>query len=187
MCDAFRQSTDRRPASIARMVQRRAAIQNSCLCPEQQNFCVDPPVVRGQNVRSHHRPRARPKRALRAPQRLRTSSLVSPATNRHRHHISATLLDGRAGNGWARLLRCGRDRSGGGLSSAGYEPASVMWRLSLNRSEPAKKSGQNIPKNRCRTTIAERMMEKLAELPFIGDQVSRAGESPPARLRCSET
>jgi len=35
--------------------------------------------------------------------------------------------------------------------------ASVMRRLSLNRSEPAKKSRQNIPKNHCRTTIAERM------------------------------
>src|SRR5215472_10937114 len=46
-----------------------------------------------------------------------------------------------------------------------------MRRLSLNRSEPAKKSGQNIPKNRCLTTIAERMVETLAELPFIGDQV----------------
>jgi hypothetical protein len=33
--------------------------------------------------------------------------------------------------------------------------ASVMRRLSLNHSEPAKKSGQNIPKNRCRTTIAK--------------------------------
>jgi hypothetical protein len=33
------------------------------------------------------------------------------------------------------------------------------------------KSGQNIPKNRCRTTIAERMMETRAELPFIGDQI----------------
>jgi len=44
------------------------------------------------------------------------------------------------------------------------------------RSRP-KKSGQNIPKNRCRTTIAERMVETLAELPFIGDQVSRAAES----------
>ena len=39
------------------------------------------------------------------------------------------------------------------------------------RSEPAKKSGQNIPKNRCRTTVAEQMVETLAELPFIGDQV----------------
>ena len=29
----------------------------------------------------------------------------------------------------------------------------------------------NIPKNRCRTTIAERMVETLAELPFIGNQV----------------
>ena len=71
-----------------------------------------------------------------------------------------------------RLLRCGRDRSDGGFPNAGYEPASVMRRLSLNRSEPAKKSGQNIPKNRCRTTMAERMGETRAELPFIGDQVS---------------
>jgi hypothetical protein len=49
--------------------------------------------------------------------------------------------------------------------------ASVMRRLSLNHSEPAKKNGQNIPKNRCQTTVAERMMETLAELPFIEDQV----------------
>jgi len=42
--------------------------------------------------------------------------------NRRRHHLSATLLDGRAGNGWARLLRRGRDRSGGGFPNAGYEP-----------------------------------------------------------------
>src|SRR5215469_9524501 len=32
-------------------------------------------------------------------------------------------------------------------------------RLSLYRSEPAKKSGQNISKNRYRTTIAERMVK----------------------------
>jgi hypothetical protein len=56
--DAFRQSTDRRPASIARMVQRRAAIQNSCLCPEQQNFCVDPPDDRGLKARPHQRQQA---------------------------------------------------------------------------------------------------------------------------------
>ena len=43
----------------------------------------------------------------------------------------------------------------------------------FDHSEPAKKSAQNIPKNRCRTTIAERMVETLAELPFIGDQVVR--------------
>jgi hypothetical protein len=43
---------------------------------------------------------------------------------------------------------------------------------------PAKKSGQNIPKNRCRTTIAERMMETLAELPFIGDQVVCLSHEP---------
>jgi len=56
-------------------------------------------------------------------------------------------------------------------------PYPVMRRLSRHRSEPAKKSGQNIPKNRCRTTIAERMRETPAELPFIGDQVSRPAES----------
>jgi hypothetical protein len=28
-----------------------------------------------------------------------------------------------------------------------------------------------MPKNRCRTTIAERVMEKLAELPLTGDQM----------------
>ena len=41
----------------------------------------------------------------------------------------------------------------------------------VNRSEPAKKSGQKIPKNRFRTTVAELMGEMLAELPFIGDQI----------------
>ena len=40
----------------------------------------------------------------------------SGSRNRHRHHLSATLLDGRAGN------RCGRDRSGGGFPNADYEP-----------------------------------------------------------------
>jgi len=62
-----------------------------------------------------------------------------------------------------------------------------MRRLSLNRSEPATKSGQNIPKNRCRTTIPERMVETLAELPFIGNQVvflshDQAARSGPASM-----
>ena len=34
---AFRQSTDNRPVSTARIVQRRAAIQNACRCPVEQN------------------------------------------------------------------------------------------------------------------------------------------------------
>jgi hypothetical protein len=63
-----------------------------------------------------------------------------------------------------------------------------MWRLSLNRSEPAKKSGQNIPKNRCRTTTPERVVETLAELPFIGDQVGllkpRPGRPQSLGKRC---
>jgi hypothetical protein len=56
-----------------------------------------------------------------------------------------------------------------------------MRRLFLYRSEPAKKSDQNIPKNRCRTTIAERMMETLAELPLTGDQVVCLSREPAAR------
>src|SRR6516165_10247186 len=56
-----------------------------------------------------------------------------------------------------------------------------MRRLSLNRSEPAKKNGQNIPKNRCRTTIPERMGETRAELPFIGDQVVCLSHNQAAR------
>ena len=65
--------------------------------------------------------------------------------NRHRHHLSATLLDGRAGNGWARLSRCGRDRSDGGFPNAGYEPASVMRRLSLNRPAAGQKERPKYP------------------------------------------
>src|SRR5215469_4642772 len=61
-----------------------------------------------------------------------------------------------------------------------------MRRLSLNRSEPAKKSGQNIPKNRCRTTIPERMVETLAELPFIGDQVGLFRAQPGRPKRTAE-
>ena len=34
-----------------------------------------------------------------------------------------------------------------------------------------RKSGQNIPKNRCRTTVPERMVETPAELPVIWDMV----------------
>ena len=55
----------------------------------------------------------------------------------------------------------------------------------LNRSEPAKNSGQNIPKNRCRTTIAERMMETLAELPFYrgSGRLLKPRTGPPAPER----
>ena len=100
----------------------------------------------------------RPRFPLSAQLRLSDNLFLDPATDTD-IISSATLLDGRAKR-LARLLRCGRDRSGGGFPNAGMSrTASVMRRLS---SEPAKKSGQNIPKNRCRTTVAERMMETLA-------------------------
>jgi hypothetical protein len=44
------------------------------------------------------------------------------------------------------------------------------------RSRP--KRAANIPKNRCRTTIAERVMEMLAELPLTGDQVVSLSHEP---------
>jgi hypothetical protein len=59
--------------------------------------------------------------ALGSQSALQTTIFLAPR-NRHRHHLSATLLDGRAGNGWARLLGCGRNRSDGGFPNAGYEP-----------------------------------------------------------------
>src|SRR5215472_3704491 len=40
-----------------------------------------------------------------------------------------------------------------------------------------------IPKNRCRTTVAEQMVETCAELPFIGDQVGLLSHDRPARSR----
>jgi hypothetical protein len=65
-----------------------------------------------------------------------------------------------------------------GSLDPGYEPHPSCDDLFLNRSELAKKGGHNIPKNRCRTTIAERVMEQLAELPLTGDQ---AGAVPQGR------
>src|SRR6516164_8849596 len=56
-----------------------------------------------------------------------------------------------------------------------------MRRLSFNRSEPAKKSDQNIPKNHCRTTIAERMVETRAELPLPGIRSSTLSHDQAAR------
>ena len=58
-----------------------------------------------------------------------------------------------------------------------------MRRLSLNRLG----AGQNIPKNRCRTTVAERMVETLAELPFIGDQVGLFKPRPSRPQRTCRT
>jgi len=40
-----------------------------------------------------------------------------------------------------------------------------------------------IPKNRCRTTVAERMVETLAELPFIDDQVGLFRARPVGQVR----
>ena len=62
-----------------------------------------------------------------------------------------------------------------------------MRRWSLNELVAGQKGGQNNPKNRCRTTIPERMVETPAELPFIGDQVvclshNQAARSGPASM-----
>jgi len=144
-------------SSIARRVASRQSFRAAWLRPKQTDLVPD----KGQFRSRFHQPLSY----------CCPTTIFRDPRNRHRHHLSATLLDGRAGNGWARLLRCGRDRSGGGLPNAGYEPHQSCGDCPLTGSEPAKKSGQNIPKNRCRTTIAERLVETRAELPFIGDQV----------------
>ena len=53
---------------------------------------------------------------------------------------------------------------------APHPPANPLFRRSLT-ARSCQKAAKNIPKNRCWTTIAERMAERRAELPFIGDQV----------------
>ena len=65
---------------------------------------------------------------------------------------------GRAG--WKRLgpVVTMRSRSlGRGFPNAGYEPHPSCGDCPLTARSRATKSGQNIPKNRCRTTVAERM------------------------------
>src|SRR5215472_16028579 len=112
--------------------------------------------------------------------------------NRHRHHLSATLLDGPAGNGWARLLRCDRERSGGGFSNAGYEPHPSCGDCPLTGSAIVVRQrfyGIFWP---LFLAGSERIVETRAELPFIGDQVvclshdqaARSGtrQSPEAEL-----
>jgi len=78
---------------------------------------------------------------------------------------------GRLETGWARLLLAVSIARTAGFRMLVMSPHPSCDDCPLTRSEPAKKSGQNIPKNRCRTTIAKRMGETPAELAFIGDQV----------------
>ena len=91
---------------------------------------------------------------------------------RKKYLRSSGNTSGRAGwNGWARLLRCGRDRPGGGFPNARYEPHASCGDCPLTARSRAKKSGRCIPKNRCRTTVAERLVKTRAELPLMGDQI----------------
>jgi len=76
-----------------------------------------------------------------------------------------------------RLRSLGRLRDNRRMTDAAHNQHSET-----RRSEPAKKSGQNIPKNRCRTTIAEPIGETRAGLPFIGDQVVCLSHDQAARI-----
>ena len=55
-------------------------------------------------------------------------------------------------------------------------------RTMASRSRP-KRAAQNILKYRCRTTVAERMVETLAELPFIGGRSSGLSHDQALSLR----
>jgi len=52
-----------------------------------------------------------------------------------------------------------------------------MRRLSLNRSEPAKKSGQNIPKNRCRIPRSAPAGTRLTHMLPLAAQLARKARS----------
>ena len=91
--------------------------------------------------------------------------------NRHRHHLSATLLDGRAGNGWARLLRRGRDRSGGRFPNAGYEPHPSCGDCPLTARSRPKRAATISRKIVAGQPYLSGWWKREAELPFTGDQV----------------
>jgi hypothetical protein len=65
------------------------------------------------------------------------------------------------------------------MRSIWLQQMSRFWRNQCRE----RNDSANIPKNRCRTTIPERMVETLAELPFIGDQVICLSHDQAARLR----
>jgi len=73
----------------------------------------------------------------------------------------------------------------GGRRLARTPPRRVTRWLAASTIAPPFGAGQKerpkYPENRCRTTIAERMEETLAELPFIGDQVICLGRNQAAR------
>ena len=114
---------------------------------------------------------------------FRTPALGAHA-NSHDGPASETLHRGRRPSERTRIVTTGRHPK--------PFTASVMRRLSLNRSEPAKKSGQDIPKNRCRTTpspssresdFCARLSGRLWRSPMADDNLQHRirSESEPAR------
>ena len=171
MPSAGRRHVDLRPKSGSSPFGHPLSIPNRLRDADAQgnpNDLSDKPSTEPGQLQTH--------RSCRALARRGPSTYGSPQPT---PTSSQRKTSGRAG--WKRLgpVVTMRSRSlGRRVSECWFWAASVMRRLFLNRSEPAKKSGQNIPKNRCRTTVAEPIGKTRAELPFIGDQVA----APPIRL-----
>ena len=110
----------------------------------------------------------------------RVSTIRSAAVVRQRFFgIPATDTDiisrntsGRAGwNGWARLLRCGRDRSGGGFPNAGYEPHPSCGDCPL--------TARSRPKERPKYPEKSQMSGAVTDRPALHDalEFARSGDT----------
>ena len=165
--------TLRTPGATAFSAHRRAADQNAILCAAQQKRFGEPPR-RGRNGRLHHRhsgkvimrnssavtegggpPRALPTRLERLGYRLdhrrqpfagkfaKIGQLAKPAPAQ-RCRLTCTRI------------ATSRHMPAAMRTASGSVPDDASRRVRFGR--PGK-SGHNIPKNRCRTTVPERMVE----------------------------
>jgi|SRR6516164_1687545 len=87
-------------------------------------------------------------------------------------------------DGGARLLRCGRDRSGGGFPSAGYEPVSrhaaiVPSPLGAGQKERPKYPEKSLPDNNSRADEGNASGTAL----YRGSGESPGGIAPPGARR----
>ena len=90
-----------------------------------------------------------------------------------------------------RLITSIRKPAARAIATASLQPGPAVSSRPVQKccAEMMSVSVAGIEKNRCRTTVAERMGETLAELPFIGDQIvclshdqaARNGSATPSR------
>src|ERR1700745_1614170 len=82
-----------------------------------------------------------------------------------------------------RLMTSIRKPAAQAIATAPYQPGPAVSSPPVQKccAEMMSVSVAGIQKNRCRTTIPERMVETLAELPLIGDRSVCLGRNQAAR------